>query len=468
MSKPSFLLLMVLTLCFSIGCTSFFERSSIAYSSSNNRADGDILHVAQAQPQPAQPALQKPDLVQWAIDRGDVEDAIYQIELRWKKQYEEYFQGKFTTHALPAPDMARALDQIGRETGRKPALVYAIPSPTHLDVMLVAPTGKAIHRRIKAANKAALTETVDAFRMGVVNSRSDPEDYLQPGQQLYQWIVQPIESDLKANGINTLIFCLGGGLRSAPLAALHDGKQFLVEQYNLGIIPAFNLLDRQARNSPETQILAMGASTFRQQTPLPGVPLEISSITKTPWQGTSLLNQDFTLANLKSQRAKYPYGIVHLATHAEFAAGAVQKSYIQFWDRQLRLDQLKELGLQQPPVQLLVLSACRTALGDAKAEIGFAGLAVQAGSKAAMASLWSVDDGSTVLLMQEFYRQLKTAPIKADALRETQLTMIRHPETLMNSLRGRQNLPPELSRVAKSNLSHPHHWAGFTMIGNPW
>ncbi|MCU0547814.1 MAG: CHAT domain-containing protein [Leptolyngbya sp. Prado105] len=408
-----------------------------------------------------------PDLVAQALDRSDVAEAVRQIELRWKKQYEDYFQGKFTTQVLPAAEIAQSLAQINQRTGRKSALFYAIPGAKHLDLMLVTAQGQPIHRRITAANRPALNQRIRAFRMGVVRDDSDPDDYLVPGQQLYRWIITPLEAQLQAEGINQIIFCLGSGLRSLPLAALHDGQKFLIEKYNLAIIPAFNLLDRQSRTSANTEILAMGASTFSNKPPLPGVPLEISSITQTPWQGTSLLNQEFTLKNLVAHRQKTPYGIVHLATHAEFTSGDVNQSYIQFWDQQLKLGQLQELGLQNPPVQLLVLSACRTALGDTKAEMGFAGLAVKAGSKAAIASLWSVGDASTLMLMKEFYRALKSAPMKADALREAQLEMIRNSDRIRAQVRDRR-FPEEVRALADQNLAHPYHWAAFTLIGNPW
>lgn len=83
--------------------------------------------------------------------------------------------------------------------------------------------------------------------------------------------------------------------------------------------------------------------------------------------------------------------------------GAPGNSYIQLWDRYLHLDELRQLGWNDPPVQLLVLSACRTALGDEQAELGFSGFAVQAGVKSVMGSFWYVSDEGTVGLMTEFY-----------------------------------------------------------------
>jgi CHAT domain-containing protein len=99
--------------------------------------------------------------------------------------------------------------------------------------------------------------------------------------------------------------------------------------------------------------------------------------------------------------------------------------------------------------------------------MGFAGLAVQSGSKAAIASLWSVSDASTLVLMQEFYRDLKMAPVKADALRSAQIEMIRHSDRIQTQRRDRR-LTAKRSALANQNLAHPYHWAAFTLIGNPW
>ncbi len=421
--------------------------------------------------QPASKRLNIEHLVK-ALDQSDVEDAIRQVELGWKKQFEDYYQGQLTSQYLSLEQMMRSLERLHRLTGKKTALVYAIPTPTHLELILVSPTGKPIHRRITQAKRTALLETAQIFRMGVVDSLSRSQDYLPAAKQLHQWLISPLEPTLKAEGIDSLIFCLGTGLRSLPMAALHDGDRFLVEKYSLGIIPAFNLLDQHPAVLQGVQVLAMGASEFQNQPPLPAVPTELIAVSDALWQGDSLLNQDFTVANLRAKRAKTPYGIVHLATHAEFQPESVNESFIQFWDRKVRINQLRELGLRVPVVQLLVLSACRTALGDPQAELGFAGLAVQSGSKAALASLWSVSDAGTLVLMTEFYRQLKTAPIKAEALRQAQLAMLKQRVNLSANLARRSGnrvpLSPEIAAYVQNNLSHPYYWAAFTMIGNPW
>jgi len=123
-------------------------------------------------------------------------------------------------------------------------------------------------------------------------------------------------------------------------------------------------------------------------------------------------------------------------------------------------------------VELLVLSACRTAVGDEDAELGFAGLAVQAGVKSALASLWYVSDEGTLGLMTQFYQQLKVAPIKAEALRRAQLAMMKGEVRIVGGQLQeggeKMPLPPELAKLGDKSLEHPYYWAAFTMIGSPW
>jgi CHAT domain-containing protein len=217
----------------------------------------------------------------------------------------------------------------------------------------------------------------------------------------------------------------------------------------------------------------MGASDFRALQPLPAVPIEIDTIGQL-WAGQEFLNETFTRQNLVQQRRQTPFQIVHLATHAEFKPGAANNSYIQLWNEQLNLDDVHTLGWDAPAVDLLVLSACRTAVGNAEAELGFAGLAVAAGVKSAMASLWAVNDVGTLALMSEFYHRLRDTRIKSEALRTAQSAML-NGETRIESgqlFSGEDRLavplPPEIPIPWNVDFSHPYYWSGFTMIGSPW
>jgi CHAT domain-containing protein len=261
------------------------------------------------------------------------------------------------------------------------------------------------------------------------------------------------------------------------MAALHDGQQFLVEKYSLGSIPSVSLTDSRYKAVKNAQVLGMGASKFQALPPLPAVPLELAIITQQLSTGKSFLNEQFTLNNLKAQRQRQPFEIIHLATHANFQPGDASNSFIQLWDTQIQLDQLRLLDWYKPPqVELLVLSACRTAFGDEQVELGFAGLAVQAGVKSALASLWYVSDEATLALMSGFYQHLRQPDVstKAEALRRTQLAMLRGQVRLeKGQLQGLEQsegilLPPELGTRGNQVLSHPYYWAGFTMIGSPW
>lgn len=408
-----------------------------------------------------------------ALKRGNVTAAVPQIETTWERQYEGYFKTNFGDRSVSQREISATLTRLARLTGKRTALVYLIPGKQQLDVVAIFPDGKPVHKRIPQANNQALQPKVKEFRqtLTVPRFRSNTR-YLPVSQQIYQWAIAPIEADLKAQKIDTLMFCVGVGLRTLPLAALHDGRQFLVEKYSIGRIPAFKLTDTLYANIKNAPTLAMGASEFRNQNPLPAVPVELSVITQTQRQSRAFLNQAFTLANLQNQLRQQPFRIIHLATHANFQSGAPSNSYVQFWNTRLQLNQIRRLGWYRVPVELLVLSACETAIGDPEAELGFAGLAVQAGVKSALASLWFVSDEGTLALMSEFYRDLRTAPIKAEALRQAQIAMLKGQVRLENGqLRtstGNIKLPPELAQVSNRSLSHPYYWSAFTIVGSPW
>nr|WP_254721643.1 CHAT domain-containing protein [Kovacikia minuta] len=331
-------------------------------------------------------------------------------------EFEDYLDLPNPVPKVTPEEAVNILEQIGAETGIKPALVYASFVPVlmsvsgnqprspisqglqprdddQLELVVITAQGQPIRRLVAGATRGQVLKAIQQF----LNEITDPRkvrttSYLPLARQLYRWLVAPIETDLQARGIGNLAYISDTGLRFVPLAALHDGKQFLVEKFSVGLMPSLSLTDTRYAPLKSAPVLAMGASEFADLPPLPAVPTELSLITRNIRQGTAFLNQAFTLENLKQQRQQTPYQIIHLATHSEFQSGALGNSYIQLWDTRLRVDQLRQLGWSNPPVELLVLSACRTALGSDDAELGFAGFAVQAGVKSALASLWNVSE----------------------------------------------------------------------------
>lgn len=394
-------------------------------------------------------------------------------ELR-RDEFAEYFGQDVVGFSLTTADAASVLKRIYRETGTHAAVVYVMLRKNDLDVVVLTENGKPQLKRVDVSH-AELMAKVQEFRTGITNPRDrNSESYLSASQQLYRWLMTPIESELKAGNIETLLLSLDAGLRSLPMAALHDGQHFLVENYSLSLIPSLSLLDTRYRSLENTQVLAMGASQFVDLQPLPAVETELNLITKQMWSGHVFMNQAFTINNLIRQRRDYPYQIIHLATHSEFNPGRPDNSFIQLWDKErLGLNQLRQLGWNKPAVELLVLSSCRTALGDEHAELGFAGLAVQAGVKSALASLWYVSDEGTLGLMTEFYRQLQGSKIKAEALRKAQIKLLKGEVKLEAGylqLDEKQKilLPPELGNLPPQTLTHPYYWSAFTLIGSPW
>jgi filamentous hemagglutinin family protein len=445
-------------------------------------------------------------------------DPVYRLEEAFTQEFESYFQRQSKAKIHTSKDVQNRIRQREQSTGVKTGVIYVrfipsveatpeTPCPTpslktpssqsdrrlgsfrtpassdkpqqncdaasskQLEVLLISAEGEPIRQIIKEATRSKVLAVTQEFQRDLTNPKNvNTTSYLKSAQQLYQWIIAPIEAELQTHKIKSLVFAMDSGLRSLPLAALHNGKGFLVEQYSVNLVPSLSLTGSRYQDVRSLQVLAMGASEFKQQAPLPGVKVELATITQQLWKGKSFLNDSFTMANFQAQRRALPYGIVHLATHAEFRAGESKNSYIQFWDRKLRLNELDQLQLSDPPVELLVLSACRTALGNEQAELGFAGSAFQAGVGSTLATLWAVNDRGALGLTTEFYNQLSQVSTKSQALQQAQLAMIQGRVRIENNLLYNSGksfaLPPKLAST-NLNLSHPYYWAAFTLVGEP-
>ncbi|MGL5035394.1 MAG: CHAT domain-containing protein [Microcystaceae cyanobacterium] len=398
-------------------------------------------------------------------------EMVVETEKRWQADYEQYFSGDFANKNMTGAEIAKELLEIKTKSNKNAGVIWIKTTPQELVILLTMPGQKSIGYKKVLRHPQEIARKIKVFVQEITQTKASNR-YLELGKELYDELIQPIQSELQANDIDTLILCLGEGLRSLPFSALYDGQQFLIEKYALVRVPAFNLTQiSRADNLQNSQVLAMGASEFKQQQPLPGVAVELKTILQTPWAGVSVLNQNFTVNNLKALRKKEYYPIVHLATHADFLPGNPSNSYIQFSDRKLTLANLKELGLNDPPVELLVLSACQTAVGNKEVELGFSGLALQAGVRSVIASFWPVSDAGTLALMSEFYQRLKITADKSEALRQAQLAMVKGQVYLQGgeliSSRGSVTLPETLNNN-QTSLSHPFYWAGFSLIGSPW
>ncbi|MEG4623817.1 CHAT domain-containing protein [Microcoleus sp. w1-18aA5] len=408
------------------------------------------------------------------LEAGKISAALSLLDKSFSQEFGEYLGINISDELVSPEEIQKKLASVGAQTGTKPSLIYLFSQPEELNLMLITSCGEVVHKSVPSANRQELLKVVNEFRGEITKPGvRATTSYLPSSQQLYKWMIAPLEDSLKSCETDTISFVVDRGLRGMPFAALHDGQQFLVEKYNLSLMPSINLTDTRYVDLRNTQVLAMGASEFSELNPLPAVPAEIAAISR-EWPGVSFLNEGFTLENLKRQHQSRPFGVIHLATHGEFRPGVPNNSFIQLWNSRLRLDELRDLRLNDPQVNMLVLSACRTAVGDAQAELGFGGLALQAGVQTALGSLWYVSDEGTLGLMSEFYQQLKTARIKGAALRQAQIAMLRGDVRLEGGrLRGLSRgegveLPASLQGFADLKLSHPYYWSAFVMIGSPW
>ena len=328
------------------------------------------------------------------------------------------------------------------------AIFYTIILGDRLEIILALPGQPLRHHSpsLEGENiETTLKKMVEALTLA--RERVLIETFLEPSQNVYNWIVRPFESELQNSGITNLVFVSDGALRNIPMASLYDGKQYLAENYSVATAPSLQLIDPKALAREEVQVLSAGLSEARQGfSALPGVEYELERI-KARVPVEILLNRSFTEQNFEVRVRELPVQIVHLATHGEFSS-QLENTFLLTWDEKIDIDELNSLlrtdKRQRQPIELLVLSACKTAAGDNRATLGLAGVAVRAGARSTLASLWYVSDEATALLMTGFYRELAKPDVtKAEALRRAQQEVLQNPR-----------------------FSHPYFWSAFVLVGN--
>jgi CHAT domain-containing protein len=268
---------------------------------------------------------------------------------------------------------------------------------------------------------------IEKWRVQLETSREVYLGYRDLSERIYDWLIRPMKSDLVRANVTELIFVNDGLLRNVPMAALHDGKQFLIEQYVISMSLGLNL------KMPSSSSDKKGASIFglsvavkdgeKELPPLPFIIPETKEVQKTIG-GDRFLNVKF-LSNTFAKEIQKDLPVIHIATHGEFQ-GTIQSTFLRAYDKRITLRQLEEfLAARKESVDLLTLSACYTAAGNERAILGLAGIALRSKVKNVVASLWSVDDKATADLIADFYRYLKGGLSKAQALQQAQIAQLR-------------------------------------------
>ncbi|MFM7220551.1 MAG: CHAT domain-containing protein [Nodosilinea sp.] len=273
-------------------------------------------------------------------------------------------------------------------------------------------------------------------------------------KQLYDAIIAPLEPALQKASINTLVFIHDGFLRSVPMAALYDGQQFLVERYAIATTPALTLTASGSSQAEGARALVLGTSQAvqvgdRRFRPLPEVPGEVASILATLPGSRDLVDGDFNQAELERALQLTNYSILHFATHGQFSPDPQENFLVTGQGEKLTFSQLEGFirngarGNQQ--VDLVMLTACETAAGDDRATLGLAGLAIRAGARRAVASLWQVEDQVTAEIARDFYAFLSQGDSSpAQALQRAQIEVIK----------------------TQQGRAIPGKWAALVLVGN--
>lgn len=359
------------------------------------------------------------------------------VELLKAAELSDYFKDP----CVASPVAVAELDRVAPGT----AVLYPILLPDRLELLVSLSDGK---RRVTVPVPAATVRQTARELAGRLRPQDDAlQDYAQPSARLYQWLITPIEAWLTERGVDTLIFVPDGPLRLIPLAVLSDGRHFVLERYAVVTAPGMSLLDPRPLPRPDLHSLLMGISQPVQGfSALPGVSAELHALQRLLPVQTTLLDDGFIRARLQQEVRETPYRIVHIASHGVFG-GSPETSFVLAYDGRLNMNQLEDLMRAQAdsaPVELLTLSACQTAEGDDRAPLGLGGVALKAGVRSALGSLWVVSDQAAQALIPAFYQHLRESGMtKAKALQQAQLHLLKQP-----------------------NLAHPFFWGPFILIGN--
>ncbi|MDZ8188452.1 MAG: CHAT domain-containing protein [Nostoc sp. ChiSLP02] len=331
------------------------------------------------------------------------------------------------------------------------ATIYAIILADRLEIIIKLPGQQELRHYTTIVDRDTVEKTIldlgeylrDITRTFQVKKQS---------QKLYDWLIRPAEAELVKSDIKTLVFVLDGSLRNIPMAVLYDKEQqkYLVEKYAIALTPGLQLTNPKPLQQVKLNVLSGGVSEKRQIgnlefPPLKNVARELEAIQSEVSKTKQLFNQTFTETNLQNQIKKVPFSVVHLATHGKFSSNP-EETFILAWDRLVKVKDFVNLfrqsgSSQSNAIELLVLSACQTATGDKRAALGLAGVAVRAGARSIVATLWSVDDEFSSKFMSYFYRELKTGVTKAQALQHAQIAVL-------------------------NNEKRPYFWAPYVLVGN--
>ncbi len=382
---------------------------------------------------------------QFSVSQDNLKQARNVIEALQLSELENFFR-EACLEAKP-----KQIDEVVDKIDSTAAVIYPIILKHRIEIILKLANKSELSHYTTYKQATEVETTLD--KLGETLREPDRiNDVKKLSQKMYEWLIKPLEVDLEKMNIKTLVFVLDGSLRNIPMSVLYDNqqKEYLIQKYAIALAPGLQLIDPKPLQRQKLHVLAAGVSEQREIegrsfAPLNNVLVELDKIHSTIPKSEELINRTFTQTNVQKQIKKVGFNIVHIATHGEFSSNA-DKTFILTWEQLLKVKDFDNLlrlrSTSDRAIELLVLSACQTASGDKRATLGLAGIAVRAGARSTLATLWSVEDQSTAELMNQFYKHLAdTTETKAEALRQAQLTLLAKYQT-------------------------PYFWAPYVLVGN--
>jgi CHAT domain-containing protein/tetratricopeptide (TPR) repeat protein len=377
--------------------------------------------------------------------------------------------------------VAEPLGRLQRSTGSKVAAVYGLTLGDNVHFIVATPQQEPVAISV-TVDESSLNKAIGDLRAALRDPWSDPK---APGKKLYDLVLAKVVHELRQAGIHHVMWALDGALRTIPLAAVWDGEHYLVETESYTVYSPLELEKLDAEKAAISEVAAFGSTqggTIGSETfpPLRNVRGEVLSVVYDPSKkaygavdGVPWIDKDFTKELFLSQMGYDRYNIAHVASHFDLKGDYVQSALLT---GDAKLVSLKEMlgaetlteAMTKKPwshLDLVVLSACDTASSGSGAEgESFASVVLGLGAASVMASLWSVSDDSTALLMGEFYRNWKSGMTKEEALRRAQISMIRSVDSSKAS--KVRSVSVSAGHTTAAGYSHPYYWAPFVIYGN--
>jgi CHAT domain-containing protein len=433
--------------------------------------------------------LRQSSTLSFAQQQSLLAEARDSIERMKKSELEDYFQSRCDISATPINL---------QKTDLHAAAFYPIALPDRLEIIVY--TADGLRRFTSPVTAKDLEQQARLFAENLRNYADFSESKPQ-AQRLHHWLIAPVQAFLQQQHIETLIYIPDGVLRLVPLAALYDGKHFVIEQYAIATSAGMSLID-SSRIEHKNRLLLAGVSVpgevvndlpdsvlsdlvvqtadqkrageirelsiveqqqktrelrqllrnpvfieeLQRLLSLPNIDTEIKQLAEQN-HTDYLLNESFSLENFTQLLQQEPHDILHIASHG-FFGNTADDSFIMTYNKILTLNQLDVLlssdYFKRFPIDLLVLSACQTAEGDDRSPLGLSGVAIKTKVHSALGSLWPVSDQATAELMITFYQSLNTQhQTKVKALQVAMLKILK-----------------------QTNFANPSFWSAFILIGN--